>query len=213
MNTNRIAILATLAATLLANVATASTLNLIAPNTSRGTYLTMNYNGSDVSGFAGAIATSIDGSAILYDMFCVDITTHSFLNNPYEAVGLPPATAINNGGRAAWLFDTFNSAAQTVTTGAALQLALWDVIEDNGDGFATGLFRSTASIPNDILVQAAAYITASAGHTSTNATVWQSVLGKGDRQEMMGQVPEPSTIGLLASGLALIGWKARRKQA
>jgi PEP-CTERM motif len=98
-----------------------------------------------------------------------------------------------------------------VVTGAALQLALWDVVHDGGDGLDMGLMRSTASIPNDILTQAAAYITASAGQSSSNAVVWESVLGKTEGQQMIGQVPEPGTIGLLASGLALLGWKARRR--
>ena len=210
MNTKRMAVWTALAVSMMTGTATATTLNVVQANTNRGTYLTMSYNNVDRTGFAGAVSFSIDGSVSLIDMFCVDITTQAYLNNPYQAVALPPA-AISNGGRAAWLFETYNAAAQTVVTGAALQLALWDVVHDGGDGLDMGLLRSTASIPNDILTQAAAYITASAGKSSANAVVWESVLGKADRQQMITQTPEPGTIGLLASGLALLGWKAKRR--
>ena len=212
MNTKTIAVWAALAMSMWTGTASATTLNLVQANTNRGTYLTISYNSVERTSFTGALSFSIDGSVSLVDMFCVDLTARAYLNSPYEAVALPPTT-LSNGARAAWLFDTFNTSAQSVATGAALQLALWDVVHDGGDGLNLGLLRSTAAIPNDILTQAAVYLNASNGQGSASAVVWESVLGKADRQRMIGQVPEPSTIGLLASGLALLAWKARRKQA
>ena len=211
MNRNRIALLAALVTSLFTSSASASTLNLIQPNTSRGSYLTFNYNGVDETAFAGALSFSIDGSATLTDMFCVDITTFSYLNSPYEATALPP-TILNNGDRAAWLFLNFDSSANTVVTGTALQLALWDVVHDGGNGLSTGIFKGTASISSEIINQAESYITASLGQSASAAVVYESVLGKNDRQLQIGHVPEPSSILLLASGLAFVGWKAKRRK-
>jgi PEP-CTERM motif len=212
MNTTRIAVWAALVASMMTAPASATTLNLIQANTNRGEFLSISFSGVERTSFAGAVSFSINGSSTLFDMFCVDLTTHAYLNSPYEAIALPPTT-IDNGLRAAWLFETYNASAQTVVSGAALQLALWDIVHDGGNGLSTGLFQSTTNTPADVIAAASILITASQGHTSANAVVWQSVLGKSDRQSMISETPEPGTIGLLASGLVLVGWRARRKQA
>jgi len=212
MNRNRIAIVAALAVSLFSSVASATTLNLVQPNTSRGSFVTFNFNGSDETGFAGPLSFSINGSSTLYDFFCVDLTTMAIQNSPYEAMTLP-VTVINNGERVAWMFLNLGPAAQSVLTGTALQLAIWDVVHDGGNGLSAGVFQATASISSAIIAQAESYISASVGQQATGAAIYESVLGPNDRQLQIGQVPEPGTFVLLVSGLVLAGFGARRKRA
>ena len=216
MNTNRIAVMAALAVSMMtgfSSAARATTLNLVQPNSNRGSWVTINVNGVNEGGFAGALSYSVDGSSSLVDMICVDVTTAAYLNSPYQVVTLPPA-AIDNGERAAWLFLNFNSSAQDVVTGTALQLALWDVVHDGGNGLGAGFFQASSSfISNAILAQAESYITASVGHSASAAVIYESANGRSDRQLQIGEAPEPGTIALLASGLVFVGWKARRKKA
>jgi hypothetical protein len=211
MKINRIATMAALAAGLFTMSASASTLALVGPDQTRGSFITFQHNSADVSGFAGVLNFTIDGGADLFSFFCVDITTPAYYT-PYEAVALPPASTINHGAQVAWLFTHFASSVNSVVTGTALQLAIWDVIYDGGDGLANGSLRGVGYLPNDILAQAASYISASAGMSASDAVIWQSVLGATDRQMQIGQVPEPSSLAMMATGLGLAVIGLRRKK-
>ena len=207
--TNRIAVLAAAAAGLFATQAKATTLSLVGPDTNRGSFVTFNFNGADKTAFAGALEYSVDGGAII-ETFCVDLNTLAVLNMPYQAVALPPSI-LSNGGQVAFVYSSFNGSANDLTTGTALQLAIWDTLYDGGDGLMSGAFQAGASISSSILAQAATYITAGIGHTSADAVVWQSVLGVNDKQMQIGQVPEPGTYALLGTGLVLAGIRFRRR--
>ena len=63
--------------------------------------------------------------------------------------------------------------------GAALQLAIWDVVHDGGDGFAAGRIRQSADAlnPTDSIVLSLAnsFLSASLGQTQTGGIVYVNV--------------------------------------
>ena len=104
-----------------------------------------------------------------------------------------------------------------VFTGA--QLAIWDILEDNGDGFSSGKIKSTAQTNSQVLASATNYEAISAPnglpmmgttlayiYDNTDATTGAEV------QDLIGQTPEPAAIILIFSGLALIGLGRLRRR-
>ena len=120
------------------------------------------------------------------------------------------------------------------TAGAAMQLAIWDIIEDNGDGLTAGHGKVTVSTDSShpttasVVTQAQAYEAQSAGQSYA----WVPVYHDTDRttgvavQNLIGPrtndggpdsvAPEPRDAALVLGGLALIlvgRWKKKQKPA
>ena len=112
--------------------------------------------------------------------------------------------------------------------GAGIQLAIWDIVENNGDGLYAGTVRASTDpnnpTPQDVLDWANTYETLSTNQTSGLAFVYDNVnLSDGTRVQMLegpeftdgGPVPapEPSTgqfmLVSLAGGIGL--WFRRRR--
>src|ERR1017187_9502062 len=132
--------------------------------------------------WSGAIDINVDG--YIRQVFCVQLFTDIYLNTTYDTVMDYSDTA--NLKRVGWLLQNefptaaLYTGAALQTAGAAFQLAIWDIIEDNGDGFAPGagkLTQSTdASNLTDPAVLAAAiqYETLSAGQSSNYGIVYHN---------------------------------------
>jgi hypothetical protein len=106
------------------------------------------------------------------------------------------------------------SAAQVA---AAMQLAIWDLVNDGGDGLAAGRIQlSTAPgqlTDPGVATLARQYLNQSAGK-GADATVYTSVNGPQDMQRVITSVPEPGTWSLAAAGAAaLLAGTARRRKA
>jgi hypothetical protein len=141
--------------------------------------------------------------------FCVDLEHFIGLPTEYE-VELLPTSALSHGDRAAWLYNSFAPAAATNLSAASLQLAIWDVVYDNGDGLSTGSFRYTGGLDALASSQASSFIAASAGKSS--AAGYLKPTGSYG-QAMLHTVPEPGTLGLLGLSLvSLAGLKMRRRR-
>ena len=70
----------------------------------------------------------------------------------------------------------------TATEGSGLQLAIWDIVQDNGDGLVAGAVRQhRAPNANDLAAYgfASAYITNSLGQSPTAGTVYHNVTFEG----------------------------------
>ena len=105
-------------------------------------------------------------------------------------VNLFGQNSINNGGRIDWMLrntlPAINAqfdASLKQKQGAALQLAIWDVVHDGGDGFAAGRIRQSADVlnPTDsiviVLSLANSFLSASLGRTQTGGIVYVNVPG------------------------------------
>ena len=108
-------------------------------DTTLGEYsLYINETGTNTSAYwVGGIGISVDGYS--RSVFCVQLFTDIYLNTTYDTVMDYSDTA--NLKRVGWLLQNevptaaLYTGAALQTAGAAFQLAIWDIIEDNGDGF------------------------------------------------------------------------------
>lgn len=201
----------------------ASTLGLLSLSSTWAT--TIVYNGNDVtrgediifqtnSGggltqdftFAGVFNVTVDGNPLAY-AFCLD----TFVTAGSMTANESGAASVNGGTRIAWLFDNAFPLINSTAGYAGLQLAIWDIYHDSGDGFDAGVIqRDTLLTSSAVLAAANGFLTSSAGQSSPNAVVYTNVLGAGASQTMITGVPEPATIGIAGAALAGLGLLRRR---
>jgi hypothetical protein len=118
----------------------------------------------------------------------------------------------------------------TAAQGAGLQLAIWDLVENGGNGFSKGqgsVQAATGANPTDptVLGWAVYYenLALIPGNTTNDAFVYVNVdLGNGNPAQMLEgpeftndngpqPTPEPSTLVLAGTALATLGLAGRRK--
>ena len=171
--------------------------------------ITINHNGHNMNVWAGALHAYLGGTLgnplppndghYVGDVFCVDLDHEINLPTEYEVDPLS-ATALNNGSRAAWLYSTYLPSVTSGSAAAALQIALWDVVYDNGDGLGQGAFRYVSGLGAQTTTLAESIIASSSGQ-SADGTYFKVEGPYG--QSMLGPVPEANSMLLLGLGLAL----------
>jgi hypothetical protein len=224
---------------LLGRVASADTITPTGVDTTRGEYnVYIQQNGVNVNTyFAGVIFISLidtNNQVFNRDTLCVDLFTDIYLNTTYGTTVLSPDQVPGkNLDRVSWLIDnallptqnnTYTSdlpSSNWVTTaaqGAGIQLAIWDIVEDNGDGFSSGSVQASSDsnhpTPADVLSWANIYESASLGESSDLAYVYNNVSLSDDHspaQMLEGPLfqdggpapptPEPSTFALASTVL------------
>ena len=201
--------------------------------------------------FAGVIQIDVmdAGVSVTRDALCVDLFTDIYIGSTYDTYAYnPDEIPGKNLPRVAWLVDNalpVNAAQQAasqlasndwVTTpiqGIGLQMAVWDIVHDNGDGLFAG--RVQASANGDVTDHTSDptgatwtyydwerfYLTSSLGQSSNSAYVYDNYTSDGTQMQMLisprymdgGLVPNPEPGTLLLVGLSLIavGYYSRKK--
>jgi PEP-CTERM motif/Thioester domain len=161
---------------------------------------------------AGLLNIRVDGSS--YSAYCFDLFTGISAGTNYTVTANTPA-ANTNQARAAWAIANYLGTFTQAYERAALQLAVWDIIHDSGNGLAFGSGRvqiSTTSgklTPTNISTLASSIITASVGKSYTRGTFYTA---NGMQTLYVSDVPEPATIFLSGGALAaLVAWKRRQQ--
>ena len=218
--------------------ARASTITATGVDSSRGQYgVWINADGVDENTyFAGVIFIRLSDGTSLFDRdtLCVDLFTDIMLGQTYGTTVVRPSDVPNSDlERVSALVDnallptqngnaygSLMPQADWVTTaaqGAGIQLAVWDIVHDGGDGFASGRVQAgSAANPTDplVLFWAQTYEALSAGQTSNRAFIYTNVsLSNGQPAQMLagpefytdgGPQPAPESATLLTAGSVLI---------
>ena len=201
-----------LAAALSIGSASAATMQMDLLDYTRGQDVHINANGTAEFGFAGVMTGSIGGLGT-FGVFCVDLFTFIDVPGTYD-VNIKPTSAVSNGGNVGYLYNKYYYSLSTPDDFAALQIAIWDVVHDGGDGRLLGSVQEDTGNPWSAAFRARVdqFITEGMANTSTNASVFENALGPLTEQTLFGLVtPEPSSYVLMSSGFIALGLLRRRK--
>ncbi len=147
-------------------------------------------------------ATDISGN---FTTFCVDdLAAVNFAGGLQFPVVSEPITSLSNGtstisaehaGRIAFLYNHFGSTTLSDIQGPALQLAIWELLYDSSDtaDFSAGNFSVQGPLPptsqatlDQVLAQAQAYYTLSAGKSESAVLLQSTGTGGVGYQSMLG---------------------------
>jgi hypothetical protein len=219
----------------------ASAATIIVPtgvDNTRGMTVWLREDGTNTQAYAGVIFITLTDSGHQYnrDTLCVDLFTPISAGVSYSTTLLTPNQVPGKHlSRVSWLIDNVLLPAEnssytsllpqvdwvtTAAQGAGLQLAIWDIVHDNGDGFSAGRVRQANgghTTNSQVLTWARTYETLSANKDSNLAYIYDNVILNGTTPAQMlagplftdggpaPPVPEPSTFALGAGALAAIG--------
>jgi hypothetical protein len=170
----------------------------------------INADGVDTQDYLGIIRVSVDGSPVR-NAFCVDLFGNISIDTYNTSMAMP--TGFQR--RVGWLLQNVLPSLSGTTQWAGLQLAIWDIVHDGGDGFSAGRVRSATSHTTmaAVLSNAQNYLTLSAGQSYNVGIVYfPTAIGNGAPQQwLMSRMysdgfpvpsPEPGTVMLIGAGLA-----------
>jgi PEP-CTERM motif-containing protein len=209
-------LLLVLIALLAASSGSAATLILTGLDNKLGENTTFSDYGQTTTAWTGGIDVTVNGFARVF--YCVQLTVSINVPGTYTTVlDFADTPGLK---RAAWLMQ--NDAPTSADSGAGFQLAIWDILEDGGDGFSAGHVQTTSGTKSAIVTDAQAYELASLNKTSTAAVIYYNTLNGKAEQALIGfwptdsgpipETPEPAAVVMVLSGLALIGLSRLRRR-
>jgi hypothetical protein len=222
-------------AILASGIAAADT--IVATGTGVGENIWVDVSGTNTSEFAGLIDITVTNSTGSYkqDTFCAQITVdinegttyNTTVELPSQVNWSPPPPTNAALEQDAWLIDNYQASANTNTTAAALQLAIWKIAEDGvytgaANPFNSGIVEKgsgTDVTPAAVLTAAQNYLIDAEGKSSDLANVYVNVAQTGNppapAQMLEGiryaDTPESSTFVLAGIALLALGHSARRR--
>ncbi len=203
--------------------------------TVNGGSMWMNEDGANFNAyFVGGMDINIDGYS--RTVFCMDLFTSIYIGSVNDTTLAQPDAPLVQ--RAAWVLTSMyadltapNVNATSGQLGAAMQLAIWDIIHDGGDGLTLGRVQASTDVNNPtdaaIVLYTQQWISQSVGQGTTDALVYNNFCTGGvpaqycgvESQSLLGlrvndggpSVPEPGT--MVAVGWGFLGWGAWRRSS
>ena len=174
-------------------------------------------NGQSKVTFAGIIFAAYENSPV--SVFCVDFFTSIGIET--FSANSASVDLVMNGRRAAWLMQTYLPQIANADQAAAVQVAIWDVVHDGGDGLTNGVLQGGATSAQ-VIQLAEQLIAASSGQENTAGSIFTHVDGRKAKRQLMAPgnftaaafgvvIPEPATYLAIGGGLLILGL-ARRKR-
>lgn len=199
----------------------AALLSLNALDYTKGGDLPFMEDGNAIVGFSGVITGTFNGGSVI-QLLCVDLFANISAPSTNDSVSYQPR-AWRHEDRAAWLYVNVMPTLTTAIQGQALQLAIWDIVHDNGDGLSAGRIRQSGSTPQAVIDQFQIYLTSSAGQSSMAASIYfnttpvtgeplQTLLGFFQPGSPPAPAPEPGTFGLIAAAAGITMLVGRRRK-
>lgn len=162
--------------------------------------------------YAGEMNITVDGQPFI--AYCVDLENDA--PSSWQA-NLLPVTVINGGKAISWLYDNYVGTVDSANKGAALQLAIWEVLDDSPGSLDLDVddFKFQGSIPagqfNNIKTLAAGYLASIPSPAFLATYVPNSVIvfsaQVNTAQHMI--IPEPTSLSILGLGALMV---MRRKR-
>ena len=154
-----------------------------------------------------------------WTFFCVDLFTDIGYGT-YASTTVYPRPWRNED-RVAWLYDTQLGAVNSATLGEALQLAIWDIVHDDGDGPGGGSVAASGATPAAVVTAWINFVSISAGRSSSNTSIFRNYVlaDSSPAQNLIGPLspdtitePEPASGLLMCTGLGLIQASRSRRR-
>lgn len=196
------------------------TIEVTSIDSTRGGNTNFVLDGSNYTGYAGAILGKFDGGTETLTFFCIDLFT-DISYGTYGTIPEAPGPGVEE--RVAWLYVNQLSTVTSANLGRGFQLAIWDIIHDGGDGPDAGRIRRRAGgggTPAAAVTAWNNYLNVSAGMSSNLASMYRNYdLGTnvpaqdfvGPYQMTGGEVPEPGTWLMMGTALGALLFRRFRK--
>lgn len=192
----------------------AGTITITAVDTTRGGNLRFLVNGVEERHFSGVILGNYNGGPS-QSLFCVDLFTSIDLATYSSEPRAPNSTREL---RTAYLYTNYLAGVSSVALGQAMQLAIWDIMHDGGDGINAGSIRRSSNTSNTVANAWTNYLSVSLGRTSTGASIYVNFSGTTPAQNLIGAfqptaipgVPEPATFALVGAAMMSLGLYRRK---
>jgi hypothetical protein len=217
--------------------------------------VTLNYAAAGLNGgsyYAGQYQVELSpnsdfSAATSFNTFCVDLFDEVNVGQQYLVDPRSTNDGLTNGAEIAYLYNTYGTAtispsgSTTYTDSdgsfalansdyaAALQLAIWDELANNGQVSSSSTVFQYSNVNADTLAQISRFLTDASANSSGSAATWlDSHVGIAEPAGMvMGQgfiapaaalpavitTPEPSTLVMAGLGLLPIVFAAARRRA
>jgi hypothetical protein len=185
-----------------------------------------------VEAFAGVFNMTLNGQS--FETFCIDTSHEVTVGQTYSVYQTPVQSGLTNGAQMEYIYATYLSQALTNDVdAAALQIALWDLV-NGGQSLLTGSTFRYTDTSSPIYAQAEYYIDQALAYTPPaggsvgsweDASASGNALGRGqsligpptpgDFTPFVAAVPAPSGVVLAVSAFTTLGtgWLLRRRIA
>lgn len=180
---------------------------------------TIMHNGNTSTEYAGQLRVNVTQNGVTnsFDAYCVDLDND--IVNKWTATKQPDTiidnwTASGVGRRVGFLYDTFSAGVDTNLKAAALQAAIWEILDDgptsldirNGDFKLMGNDAKT----NAIATQAAAYLAALPANVEMYNPGSYVLYSDNNPRSQHLIVPEPGSLILLGMAIPMSILRRRR---